>query len=262
MHTKPSAAAILRFLCGSIFVMAFCAVAAGQEPQRRLVSTSGVFNLEAEASDPDGIHEYSYDLARLIVPDQAGADYINSFADRLAKAEQEAREGKRKLVSEADVVRAFNEMMRGSGIRPPVTADADADALRRFRAHGAAIEAFPALLSADRNGANCNPGEAVYLIWLLERNKGVLSERYLDREIRLEGLVKVPEEQVATQRSVDPEIVRPPEKRENPEELSIGAMSVQTMTVKLDGKNSGSLARRQHRAAIKQSNAVAKVLGF
>jgi hypothetical protein len=42
------------------------------------------------------------------------------------------------------------------------------------------IKAFPALLSADRNGTNCNPGEAVFLLYLLISDDGVLYERNLD----------------------------------------------------------------------------------
>jgi hypothetical protein len=291
MSKALSATAILRLFCGSIFVtaLAFCAVSAGQQP-RHLISTSGFFNREAEASDAAGIGEYSHDLASLIVPEQAGPDYINSFADRLAKAEQEAREGKRKLISEADVVRAFNEMMKRSGASPSVTANAGA--LRRFRAHGAAIGAFPALLSADRNGTNCNPGEAVYLIWLLRRDNGVLSERYLDYEIYLETLVERPRPQdpVIAPSPIDPGIVRHPENpadpgiarsAENPEIPGVissqevqalgltGRNFSQLVTIQPGGKSEKSwvrrqrrLARRQRHSAIKQSNAVAKTLSF
>jgi hypothetical protein len=284
MSKARSAAAIRSFLCGATLAMFFCATSAGQDLWRHLRNTPSQFNQEAAASDPDGIHKYSYDLARSIVPVAAGADYINSFANRLAKAEQQAREGKRKLVSEADVVRAFNEMMRRSGTSPPVTADADG--LRRFRAHGAAIGAFPALLSADRNGRNCNPGEAVYLILLLERNKGLLSESSLDREVDLESNAQAPEEQVVVQPPVDPAIMRPPE---NPGDLGIvrHAENPEDPGVALNGRNFSQLitetpvltgtdnesarslvrrqerfARRQHHAAIKQADAVAKVLGF
>lgn len=42
------------------------------------------------------------------------------------------------------------------------------------------IKAFPALFSAGRNGINCNPGEAVFLLYLLMSDDGVLYERNLD----------------------------------------------------------------------------------
>jgi hypothetical protein len=52
--------------------------------------------------------------------------------------------------------------------------------MRRFREHATSIKAFPALFSADRNRTNCNPGEAVFLLYLLISDDGVLRERDLD----------------------------------------------------------------------------------
>jgi hypothetical protein len=49
-----------------------------------------------------------------------------------------------------------------------------------FREHAASIKAFRALFSADLNGTNCNPGEAVFLLYLLMSDDGVLYERNLD----------------------------------------------------------------------------------
>ena len=137
-----------------------------------------LFNQEAAASDPIGIHKYSEDLIGLIVPPEAGKADFEPLADRLARAEQMARTGKGKLVAEADVVRAFNELMVKIGA--PSSLRADEASMRRFREHAVSIKAFPALLSADRNGTNCNPGEAVFLLYLLISDDGVLYERNLD----------------------------------------------------------------------------------
>lgn len=52
--------------------------------------------------------------------------------------------------------------------------------MRRFREHAASIKAFPALFSANRNGTHCNPGEAVFLIYLLISEDGALNDKNLD----------------------------------------------------------------------------------
>jgi hypothetical protein len=135
-------------------------------------------NREAEASDPAGIHQYSEDLLGLVVPDRVGYSYLNALTARLAKAEQLAREGKGKLIPDAEIVRVFNALMRKIGA--PSAFKADEAGLREFRARSIAVHTFPALLSANRNGTNCNPAEAVYLLHLLLWNDGILSERLMD----------------------------------------------------------------------------------
>jgi hypothetical protein len=169
----------LKFLAGGLVIgFACCPLLAGQQPARHLTSVPDLFNQEAEASDSAGIHKYSEDLIGLIVPPEAGKAEIEQFANRLAQAEQSARAGQGKLVAETNVVRAFNELM--SEIGAPISLRTDEASMRRFRGHGASIKAFPALLSADRNGTNCNPGEAVFLIYVIISGNGTLAERYLD----------------------------------------------------------------------------------
>jgi len=62
----------------------------------------------------------------------------------------------------------------------PPTLRADEASLRRFREHAVSIKAFPALFTAGRNGTNCNPGEAFFLLYLLISNDGALYEKNLD----------------------------------------------------------------------------------
>jgi hypothetical protein len=67
-----------------------------------------LFNQEAAASDPAGIHKYSEDLIQLLVPSDAQEEYRASLvplADRLTHTEQISRAGKGKLITEADVFR-------------------------------------------------------------------------------------------------------------------------------------------------------------
>jgi hypothetical protein len=62
----------------------------------------------------------------------------------------------------------------------PTTLRTDEASMRRFREHVASIKAFPALFTADRNGTNCNPCEADFLLHLLMSDDGVLYEKNLD----------------------------------------------------------------------------------
>ncbi len=146
-----------------------------------------LFNQEAAASDPAAIHKYSEDLIGLIVPNPAGKDSVrqlaNHLADRLASAEQAARAGGGKLVPEAAVVKAFNDLMQEIGA--PSSMRTSEAPVHGFREHAASIKAFPALLSADRNGASCNPGEAVFLLFLLLSDNGVLYEGNLDGAVAM-----------------------------------------------------------------------------
>jgi len=151
---------------------------AGQYPPHCAQNLFCLFNQGAVASDPAGVHKYSEDLIGLIVPPETGKADTEPLANRLARAEQVARAGSGKLVAEADVVRAFNELMAKIGA--PSSLRADEASMRRFREHAVSIKAFPALLSAVRNGTNCNPGEAVFLLYLLISDDGVLYERNLD----------------------------------------------------------------------------------
>jgi len=146
-----------------------------------------LFNQEAAASDPTGIHKYSEDLVGAIVPNPAGEDsarqLTNRLADRLASAEQAARAGSGKLVPEAAVVKAFNDLMQEVGA--PLSMRASEASVHGFREHAASIKAFPALFSAGRNGAKCNPGEAVFLLSLLLSDNGALYEGNLDSAVAL-----------------------------------------------------------------------------
>jgi hypothetical protein len=167
-----------------------CPVIAGQQPPSS--TNTGYTEPEqtdrkAAATDPAGIHTYSLDLIRRVVnPDLATYPepttkyeaLIDSLSNRLASAEQAARAGKGKLIPEGDVARAFNELMKRTGAPSSYSAD-EAD-IHGFRAHAAELSILPSLLTADRNGTSCNPGEAVYLVSLLIGGNGKLSLHQLD----------------------------------------------------------------------------------
>lgn len=184
MSTKLVALSFSEFLLASTLAMVslFCPPTAGQRTPHCAQNLFCLFNQEALASDQAGIHKYGEDLIELIVPPEAGKAAIEPLADRLARAELMARTGKGRLVAEADVVRAFNELMTKVGA--PATLRADEASMRRFREHAATIKAFPALFS-ERNETSCNPGEAVFLLYLLISDNGVLHERNLDSALTL-----------------------------------------------------------------------------
>jgi hypothetical protein len=169
----------------SVLVMAFnlSPTLAGQQPPHCAQNIFCLFNQEATASDFVRIHKYSEDLIGLIVPPEAGKADTEPLANRLARAEQTARTDKGKLVPEANVVRAFNELMQEVGA--PSSLGTDEASIHRFRQHAASIKAFASLFSADRNGANCNPGEAVFLLGLLISDNGVLLEGNLDTAVAM-----------------------------------------------------------------------------
>jgi hypothetical protein len=176
--------------------VALCPFLAGQQHSRRPIShvrpytsVDDILNREAGDSDPHGIHQYSEDLTGVLVPERAGEDYIESLANHLTRAEQMARGGKGKLIPEAEIVRVFNNLMRQVGAPPSFKTDEAT--VRRFRTYAVDVPSLPALLSANRNGAYCNPGEAVYLVYLLLSYNGALPDRILDDEAalrRTEGL--------------------------------------------------------------------------
>ncbi len=162
--------------------LTYCPLLAGQNPPHCAQILFCLFNREAAASDSAGIHKYSEDLVGAIVPNPVGDGSVrrltDHLADRLANAEQAARAGNGRLIPEAAVVKAFNDLMQEIGA--PSSMRASEASVHGFREHAVAIKAFPALFTAARNGANCYPGEAAFLLYLLISNDGVIYEKNLD----------------------------------------------------------------------------------
>lgn len=145
------------------------------------------FNQQAQASDPTSIHKYSENLVARIVQNPAASDALHQIADRLANqlanAEEATRGDNKKLVPEATVAKAFNDLMQDVGA--PSSWRATEASIHEFRQHAASVHAFGQIFSADRNGTNCNPGEAVFILSLLLDNNGTLSDQELDRQLAL-----------------------------------------------------------------------------
>jgi hypothetical protein len=132
-------------------------------------SIADTLNDEAVATDSVGIHRYSEHLIKLLVPDRAGKRYIRSLTDRLARAEALERAGQGNLVPEAKVVQAYNDLMKKVGAPTSLLTDeAAVRALRRIPFD----KASDAFITTSRNGTNCNPGEATFLLLALIWNNG------------------------------------------------------------------------------------------
>ena len=185
-----------------LFVLVLCGSRLpAQQPSNCIHIFFCLFDQEAAANDPSAIRKYSRDVVDLILPNAwtygrspsgrmesfenefLGEKFAAQLAERLAQAEMSSRTGNRKMIAVSEVAGAFNDMMKAVGAPPSVRTDEKA--LQSFREHAAAIKAFPALFSADRNGKNCRPGEAVFLIGLLIMNNGVVYEKNLDLDLEL-----------------------------------------------------------------------------
>jgi hypothetical protein len=129
-------------------------------------------NQEAEATDAEGIRKYGKHVIELVVPERAGKAYIDSLSDRLAQTEEKARVEKKELIPEANIARAFNDLMKQIGA--PDSLRTDEGTVRRLRVGQLAISPVPALITVNRNERMCNPGEAVYLLYLLILNNGTI----------------------------------------------------------------------------------------
>jgi len=182
---------VLRFFRQSILFAQVIACAyfplAAQAPVKNEYPTAyytldAMLEREVQSSDQTGIHRYSEDLVGSIVPhvvpDPLGNAYIDALADRLAVAEQMARQGSGHLVPEANIVHAYNYLVKHIGA--PSSFYADEEEMRAFRAQSIKDPILPALLTGNRNGTSCNPGEAIYLFHLLLNGSGKLAPNYLD----------------------------------------------------------------------------------
>lgn len=131
-------------------------------------------NKEAEATDSAGIHVYSKHLVSLLAISAAGppgttaTTHLSSFSDRLARAEESARKGKRKLILEEAIANAFNDLMQQTGA--PSSLKADVGEVEKSRR---AFETeLPAIISESKNGKYCYPGESMWILGMLIENIG------------------------------------------------------------------------------------------
>jgi hypothetical protein len=125
-------------------------------------------NREAEATDPAGVTVYSQDLIGMLLRERARTAYATSFSGRLARAELMARSGKRQLIPEETIARAFNELMGRIGAPGSLRADLQTVEIARRGFE----EQLPAVISRKKNATSCYPGEAVWILTMLLENVG------------------------------------------------------------------------------------------
>jgi hypothetical protein len=158
----------LKFLVVALFIGSALSFgqAASQTPTRP-PNMMDTLNQEAGAGDADGIHAYSKHLIQMLPGVRgAGAAYADALTDRLAGAEIMARHGKRKLISEIEIAEAFNDLMRQTGAPASLKADLNSVELAR---RGWEKE-LPALISREKNGTYCYPGEAIWVLTIMIAN--------------------------------------------------------------------------------------------
>ena len=146
--------------------LAFCPERAASQTTPQPPNMMDTLNKEAEASDPEEIHKYSEEMIHWLnwlIGTTAGPEYEASVTDRLAHAEMKARQGKRKLISEVEIARAFNQLMRETGA--PDTFTADVAAVESARSESE--KRLTALITIKKNGSYCNPGETIYILMIL-----------------------------------------------------------------------------------------------
>jgi hypothetical protein len=157
-----------------ILCLAFYTAQATSQSLPQPPNMMDTLNREAAATDSAAIRVYSKHLVSFLPrnlsgPDGAAANiYLNSFSDRLANAEKSARQGKRKLISEEAIAEAFNDLMRQTGAPPSLKADLESVKLARKGWE----KKLPAIISREKNGTYCNPGEAIWVLSILIGNIG------------------------------------------------------------------------------------------
>jgi len=122
------------------------------------------------ANSEKGAEAYSADLAGFLVDVRAGKGYVRKFSKRLATADLMARRGKQGWVSEAAVVRAFNELMEQVAGSPSEQIKTDISVVHQLRF--SLYNTSPDLSSVTSHHEECLPSEAVFLVWLLLLNNG------------------------------------------------------------------------------------------
>lgn len=151
-------------------------------PYPSLIET---LNKEALASDPAGIRGYSEHLVRLLPIGAAGPACVSSFSDRLAKAEESSRQGKRKLISEEAIAEAFNDLMRQTA----ATSSFKADVAEVEKSRLGFENELPTIITASKNGRYCSPGEAVWVLGMLIENVGAHPPPALHSGFQVSGYV-------------------------------------------------------------------------
>lgn len=185
-----------QFLASALFLLSACLLPAQQvdpHPILKIRPSLGIddaFNQEAADRTPQGTLQLSYDLIGVLTAEKSGEDYRLALAHRLADAEQAVRGGHGHLIPEANVARAFNQLMQK--IHAPFRADEAS--IHAFRQRSVQVPSYTNLLTADRNPTACTPAEALFLFNILMWNSGKAPQEMIDWYRARKQLAEHPEE--------------------------------------------------------------------
>jgi hypothetical protein len=165
---------VVRMLLGfaSVTALVFClSLILTAQPERCGHDSMCSLNQEAAATDPAAVHTYVAQLVQMFPAVLGGKSaYADTLTDRLARAELMARDKKRRLISEAEIVNAFNDLMQQT--KAPASLKVDLVAVESAR--NGWEKQLPALISRQKNGSYCYPGESVFILETLIENVGTV----------------------------------------------------------------------------------------
>lgn len=125
--------------------------------------------LAGAAKDPSGRSTYVGTLMTLAGGDKLAKPYYSGLSKRLELDEERVRRGKQAPVSETSIAMAFNQL--ALILNSPVRVDAE----RVHRYREIFVGQAPNLISINSSPSACNPGEAVFLVYIIAFNDGSLT---------------------------------------------------------------------------------------
>jgi len=143
-------------------------VASSMPLQDSLLTT--IDGLVGAGNNPRDIDAYSAAIAKLVALDKLHQPFGATLTKRLALNETRVRMGKQARVSELAVSMAFNRIAETVDASPRVNV-ATVHAFRTMLAPHA-----PHLITVADTPDNCNPGEALFLIYIMIANDGTIKQ--------------------------------------------------------------------------------------
>lgn len=107
-------------------------------------------------------------LMTLVGGDSLHKPFYSTLSKRFALDEERVRSRKQALVPETSIAMAFNQLAQILGSPARI----DGDTVHRLRS--ALSPHAPHLITANVSPSSCNPGEAIFLLYLLAANNGTL----------------------------------------------------------------------------------------
>jgi hypothetical protein len=118
------------------------------------------------AGNPDGRSKYISTLMSLVGGDALRKTFYSALYNRFMLDEERVGKGKQAPVSELSVSMAFNHL--AETVKSP--ARVDVDTIHRLRV--ALSRQAPHLSTVGIRPSSCNPGESIFLVYLLAANNG------------------------------------------------------------------------------------------